>query len=92
MKYVSGLMERARINPQTSCWKIKEQSIGKASKAERGNTLKSFQCGVFSFQQVLTTEDTESTEEREFHQLSFEFQSWGRGFGSANCIRKRGRF
>jgi hypothetical protein len=38
MKYVSGLMERARINPQTSCWKIKEQSIGKASKAGRGNT------------------------------------------------------
>ncbi len=35
---MSGLMERARINPQTSCWKIKEPSIGKASKAERGNT------------------------------------------------------
>jgi hypothetical protein len=71
MKYVSGLMERARINPQTSCWKIKEQSIGKASKAERGNTLKSFQCGVLRFQQVLTSEDTERQRKGQYRQNCF---------------------
>jgi len=37
------------------------------------------------------SKDTESTEEREFHQLSFKFQSWRRGFGIADC-RKMGSF
>ena len=37
------------------------------------------------------SKDTESTEEREFRQLSLKFQSWRRGFGSADC-RKMGSF
>jgi hypothetical protein len=69
---------KGKENSQTICWRIKEQSIGKASKAGRGNTWEVLRFGVggvdseartvvgrwevFRFQQVLTSEDTESTE------------------------------
>jgi len=44
------------------------------AKEGRGNTLKSFQCGVFSFQE---------RGEAERNSLSFKIQSWRCIFGSA---------
>jgi hypothetical protein len=59
-------------NPSTSCWEIKEPSIGKGARVGQGNKLKSFQFEVFSFQERRKTAGGSPKGGAKRHQLSFK--------------------
>ena len=47
------VLSKRQENPSTSCWEIKEPSIGKWARVGQENTLKSFQFGVSSIKRRL---------------------------------------